>query len=64
MIPQCTGILGFGSCEALNGDDHTTCEDEDNQTDCEATVDADANGEDCQWRRQRSTGLNVTSGPL
>ena len=38
------------------------CEDEANQADCEATV--DANGEDCHWHRQRSIGLNVTSGPL
>ena len=27
------------------------CEDGDNQTDCEATVNADVNGQDCQWRR-------------
>ena len=51
------GERTFDRCEALNGDDHTACEELSNQNGCEATENADVNGEDCQWRRQRSSGL-------
>lgn len=48
-----------GACEALNGADHTTCKDETNQTNCEATEDDDVNGEDCQWRGAWDAGDQV-----